>query len=99
MEIPIFINFNLKTTTDFPADGSDRIKAAVIEWGKNARIGQDVILLGSNSLLCLIDNIPGITGGAVTIGRVADALFPNNLIIAVNELPTYDMANITVTTS
>ena len=99
VEIPIFINFNLKTTTDFPADGSDRIKAAVIEWGKNARIGQDVILLGSNSLLCLIDNIPGITGGAVTIGRVADALFPNNLIIAVNELPTYDMANITVTTT
>ena len=99
VEVPVFMTFNLKTTTDFPTDGADRIKAAVVAWGEDALIGNDVILLGSNSLLCLLDNIPGITGGSVEIGRAANALSPNNLIIAVNELPTYAASNITVTTS
>ena len=96
VEVPVFVEFTLSVTADYPADGDDRVKAAILAWGADAVIGRSVILLGSNALACVIDDIPGITSLGMKVGRAADELKNENLQIEPSELPTFDEANITI---
>ena len=97
VEVPIFVDFAIKTNADYPVDGDNQIKQAIINWGEDSTIGQNIVLFGSNSLACVIDNIPGIIGLTITVGRAADALAANNLQISPSEIATFDLANITIT--
>ena len=96
VEVPVFVEFTLSVTANYPADGDDRVKAAILAWGADAVIGRSVILLGSNALACVIDDIPGITSLSMKVGRAADELKNENLQIEPSELPTFDEANITI---
>lgn len=96
VEIPVFVSFTLSTDAAFPTDGANQVAAAVVEWGRDAEIGENVVLFGTNSLACVVDNIPGIIGLTVQIGKAADDLTSDNLVIAPVELPTFDADNVTV---
>ena len=94
--VPVFVEFTVTVTTDYPADGDEQIKNAIIAWGENAPIGGDIILMGTNAISCVIDDIAGITNLVIRIGRAADMLENNNLAISASELPTFDIQNVTV---
>ena len=81
---------------EYPPDGDSQIKNQVEKFGESLQVAQSIILYGSRALICVIDDISGITSAQVTIGRSADALFPNVINIGKRELPRIPEANVTV---
>ena len=96
-DVPVFVNFTIETNENYPLDGDDRIKSAIVAWGENLSIGQNVVLFGSESLGCTVDGVPGITGLMISVGKMADNLQMQNLDISPSELAIFSEANITIT--
>ena len=92
----LFVNFSIQVNNEYPPDGDSQIKNQVEKFGESLQVAQSIILYGSRALICVIDDIPGITSAQVTIGRSADALFPNVINIGKRELPRIPEANVTV---
>jgi len=81
IEIDIYLELDLTVTGDYPADGDNQVKAAIVEWGDDIGTGNDVIVYGTNSLLAQLNSIEGITDVVVRIGTAASPTLDDNIII------------------
>ena len=97
--VDIFVDFALDTTSDYPADGEALIKAAVLAYGRNLSIGENIVLIGSEPLIQVLDEIPGIVGATVRIGKSAATLMAENIQLNPDEIAVFVSDNITVTAS
>ena len=95
--VNVFVDFVIETTENFPGDGETQIKDGVLAWGDSLTIGQDIVLVGTDSLVCVLDKIPGIVSATVTIGRSAGNLEARNLQLETSEIAAFASDNITVT--
>jgi uncharacterized phage protein gp47/JayE len=69
-EIDIYVTVDLTIDMNtFPADGATQVRDAIVEFGDALGIGTDVIVYGSNSLICAFHEIPGITDVTLKISR------------------------------
>lgn len=97
-ERDVWVEFDLTTDPNFfPADGDDQVAAAILAYGNNQNIGQDLVVRGTSSLICVADGIPGITNIAVRVGFSASPTSDANLAIAANEIANFDSSRISVT--
>lgn len=97
--VPVFVRvFNLEVGSNFPWDGEDRIKAALVAYiGGDVQgglpIGTDVLYM---SLPGAILSVPGVVDFDLSIGTVAGSLSDNNILIGTREKAVTSSDNITV---
>lgn len=102
-EVPIYISLSITQTenSQFPEDGVDKIKQAIVDYAKYDQDGlagfppgTDVIL---SRLYTPINSVPGFKVNSLTIGKTAGSLSASDIDIAWNELAKFTTGNITVT--
>lgn len=87
----------LKVTADFPSDGSDQIKAALVAFGDAYPIGRDVY---ANALRVPVFGIPGVLNvSAMKIGLAPAPATETTIPITSRQLATFDTSRITVNLS
>lgn len=62
----IYIIIDLQTDAQYPGDGDDQVKAALVAFGEGLNIGQDIIVMPK--LACALEEIPGILDVNIRIG-------------------------------
>jgi uncharacterized phage protein gp47/JayE len=93
--IVIYIEIPLVKDGDYPANGDDLMRSALIEYFKeNFKIGDDVIY---SRLFTPINSIPGhYVSGMIGIGTNPMALGSSNISIAFDEIASLSDVNITI---
>jgi len=99
--IPIYIIVDLTIDSNYPANGDDLIKQAIIDYaegnlvqGREFRVGDDVI----QSRLFTPVNLAasGHDIDSILIGTSPSPTLENNITIDIDEISSFDIANITV---
>ena len=94
VEVPIYVIVTISTGTGFPAGGSDAIKANIIEYSEaEFSVGDDVI---TSLLYTPINEVEGITAINIKIGIAPAPAGSANIVIAADEISTWDTPNISV---
>lgn len=96
-EVPIWIEWTITADPNlYPSDGDDQVEAATLAFGETQGVGEDVIVYGSNSLICAVNDIPGIIRAELTIGKSAGPTTDDNVIIEPREISKFDSSRISV---
>lgn len=98
-EVDIWLILDLTTTSEYPDNGDDQVKALMVEWGNGLGVGQDVIVYPD--LVGQLAAIPGITDVTVKIGLSDPPTTDDNIPIDDGtggdaEISSWDTARITV---
>jgi uncharacterized phage protein gp47/JayE len=93
--VVIYISMNITTDVNFPPNGNDAIKSALIEYfTANFGTGDDVIY---SRLYTPINSIPGHEVVSLTIGTSPAPVGVTNVIIAFDEIASLSSVNIVIT--
>jgi uncharacterized phage protein gp47/JayE len=99
-QIPIYVEVNLTTFSNYPVDGDDQIKQAIVDYaegtlisGRGFFLGDDVI---HSEIYTPINTIPGHTVDSMFIKTSFPADQTADIPIAVDETSQFVIANITV---
>nr|PZN76337.1 MAG: hypothetical protein DIU57_17435 [Pseudomonadota bacterium] len=88
VEVPIYISIKIRKGSAYPADGSDRIKAALVTYGQSLEIGQHVI--AARLYPVIFSAAPGILDvPLLAIGTAPNPTDPDNITIAARELAIF----------
>lgn len=90
--IPIFIQLSLTTDQNFPENGQDKIREAIINYLESLTIGQDVVY---SRLYTPINSIPGHQVNSLLIGTDINALSTSNIVIPFDGIAQGIAENIT----
>ena len=91
----IHLDITVTTGSAYPTDGDALIRAAVVEFGKDFAIGEDVSLL---RILCEVAKIAGVLTVEI-LANIGSAPGPGDNVdvpIGITEIAVFDAANITV---
>lgn len=92
--VVIYISMDITTDVNFPPNGNDAIKSALISYFEaNFGTGDDVIY---SRLYTPINSIPGHEVVSLTIGTSPAPVGTSNIVIAFDEIASLNTANITV---
>lgn len=98
-DVNIWIEWDItKDPNEYPVDGDAQVEAATLAFGETQTVGEDVVVYGSNSLICAINDIPGIIRAELRIGKTAGPVADDNIIIAPREIAAFDSSRIAVNT-
>lgn len=94
-DIDIYFKLTLVTDSNYPADGDDQVKAAVVAYGEaNFGLNDDVIL---SQFYTPINTIPGITSITINMNDTgAPVVETVNITILFDEISRYDAADISI---
>lgn len=93
--LPIYININLSTDSNYPEAGDDLIKTNLISYfNQNFGIGDDVIY---SRLYTPINNVPGHQVNSLTVGTSSNPSGTSNIPVAFNQIASLSTANINIT--
>lgn len=90
--VNVYIEIQLTTNSDFPADGEDQIRAALIQYIESLTIGEDVIY---SRLYTPINTIPGHQVDQLFIGTTPSPVSTSNINIDFDEISRLITTNIT----
>jgi len=79
VETNIYLELDLTVTDDYPLDGDDQVKAAMVAWGNALGAGQDVIVYPA--LMGQLLTISGIIDVVVRIGTAPNPTLDDNIDI------------------
>lgn len=93
--VVIYISMNITTDVNFPPNGNDAIKSALIDYfTANFGTGDDVIY---SRLYTPINSIPGHEVVSLTIGTAPSPVGTSNVVIAFDEIASLSSVNIIIT--
>lgn len=102
-EIPIYVAVTITTFDDYPVDGDDQIKKAIVDYangnlieGRYFSLGDDVIW---SRIFTPVNSVPGHTVDSLFIKTSSPADETDDIPIAINEISKFTIDNITVTQS
>lgn len=94
-QLDIFVEVDLTVDPNtFPSNGLASARDAIVDRGNQFGIGGDVIVIPT--LICALDNIPGILDIDIRIGTSPSPTSDANIPVAVNEVPVFDSSRTTV---
>ena len=103
-EVPIYISIALTVTESsvYPEDAVEQIKQAIVDYAVYDQEGVAGFPPGADVLVSRlytpINSVPGFKVDSLEIGTSSDALSTSDITIAWNELATFDVSRITITT-
>jgi len=93
--VVIYISMDITTDVNFPANGQDAIKSALVEYFQaNFGTGDDVIY---SRLYTPINSIAGHEVNSLTIGTSPSPVGVGNIVIGFDEIASLNTANIIIT--
>jgi len=107
-DLDIYIKLDLTTNANYPSNGDDLVKAAVIQYTQDGtvngelpdetfvgyKIGMDVIL---SRFYTPVNIVPGIIGIVITMNTTgAPVVETANITVPFDEISAYDIANISI---
>lgn len=93
--VVIYISMDITTDVNFPANGNDAIKSALLEYfATNSGTGDDVIY---SRLYTPINSIPGHEVVSLKIGTVPSPTGTSNIVIAFSDIASLNTSNIVIT--
>lgn len=96
--VPIWIEVDItKDPTFYPVDGDVQVENALLAYESSLTVGEDVRVFGTDSLICVLNDILGIERVVIRIGKAVSPPNDNNVVIAPREIADFDSARITVT--
>lgn len=96
-EIDIYLEVDIiKDVNSYPVDGDAQVEQAFLDYANELTVGQDVVIFGSNSLICAINDIPGILDITIRIDRNPAPANDDNVNIDPREIAKFDSSRITV---
>lgn len=103
-EVPIYISIAITVTESgvFPEDAVDQIKQAIVDYAVYDQEGVAGFPPGADVLVSRlytpINSVPGFKVDSLRIGTSSEELSTSDITIAWNELATFDVSRITITT-
>jgi uncharacterized phage protein gp47/JayE len=99
-QVPIYVEVNLTTFADYPSDGDDQIKQAIVDYAEGNLVQGRGFFLGDNvihsEIYSPINTIPGHTVDSMFIKISSPADQTNDIPITISEASQFTIANITV---
>lgn len=93
-DVNIYVTINMTTKSGWPTDGAQRIKDAIVAWGKaNQEIGEELVW---NRLYTPINSVPGVSVTDLFIGTAPAPNSDANIVVPFNGLARFDVARIVV---
>lgn len=93
--VPIYININLTTDSNYPESGDELIKTSLISYfTRNFGIGDDVIY---SRLYTPINSVAGHQVNSLSVGTSSNPSGAGNIPIAFNQIASLSTANIIIT--
>lgn len=93
-EIALHVRVDVARRAGFPADGAERIRAALVAWGTaNLGIAQDVIV---SRMYDAINSVPGHSVGAVLVGTTSPPAASANVVVPFDSIARIAANRITV---
>jgi hypothetical protein len=94
-EVPIYIIVNVTVDADeYPEDGDDLIKQAIVDWGDVQATGKNAVASVITAQAFTVDGVLDVT--SVLLGTAPAPGTSVTVPIALRELATYDTSRITV---
>jgi uncharacterized phage protein gp47/JayE len=93
-QVPIYFDVTVTTTAEYPVDGDDQIKAALVEYGDVLTPGDDVI--NPTAIGYIMVNVPGITAITVLQGISDPPVSSANIAISGTQSAVITTGNIEV---
>lgn len=93
-EILIYVDVKLTKDITYPVNGDDQVKEALLAYGNELGIGDDVIVYPK--LMGALNDIQGITDVALAVGVAPGPTQDNNIIVAADEISRWDSSRITI---
>lgn len=99
-EVDIWVEVDLNIDPElFPVDGTTQVRDAILAYGLQLTIGQDIVVFGSEpALSCAFGDVPGILDYAIRVGTAVSPTLDDNVEIEPREVPVFDSSRITVVT-
>ena len=92
-EIDIYVTANITVNGSYPVLGDDLVAAAILAYGNDLSVGDDVI---NWELICALQNIPGIETISMLVDDVSPPLTSANYVVPYNEIAVFDSTRIVV---
>ena len=91
--IPIRISMSLKALPNFPTNGKNMIKQAIVDWFNELQVGGDILY---SRLFDPINSVNGFSVNDLKIGRVGGNFGIKDITLKYNELPIITPENILI---
>jgi uncharacterized phage protein gp47/JayE len=93
--VVIYISMDITTDVNFPANGNDQIRSALIAYfAANFGTGDDVIY---SRLYTAINSVPGHQVNSLTVGTTPSPVGTSNVSIAFDQIASLNSSNIIIT--
>ena len=98
--IPIFVIVTISRDADYPGDGDEAIKQAIVDYANGDLVANEGFFLGDDviqsRLFTPVNSIPNHDIVSITIGTSPNPLSSANISISATEVSFFDFTNITV---
>lgn len=92
--VPIYISMNLTTDSNYPVDGDEKVKSALVSYFGGLKVGEDIIY---SRLYTPINTVPGHQIDSLFIGTSPAPVGTANITIPFSSVATISDSNIIVT--
>jgi uncharacterized phage protein gp47/JayE len=95
VERDVYITLVITKTAAFPSNGIAQVIEKLLAYGASLQVGDDVIV--NPSMIVAFGTVPGIVGIDLKVGFSPSPSSSANLVIAINELASFDSSRMVVT--
>lgn len=92
--VPIYISMNLTTDSNYPVDGDEKVKSALVAYFGSLKVGEDIIY---SRLYTPINTVPGHQIDSLFIGTSPAPVGTANITIPFSSVATISDTNIIIT--
>lgn len=93
-KVNTYVSLNITKDSNFPQDGEDKIKSAIIAYIDSLKIGDDVIY---SRLYTPINSVPGFQVNSLFLGGTPSPVSTSNLVINFDQICNINTSFITIT--
>mgnify|MGYP006878621981 FL=1 len=94
--VPIYVKLTITTDpVNFPPNGEEDIKSAIVDYAQNIGVGKDVIF---SRLYTPINSVKGHQVDELVIGSTPSPTLSQNVVIPFNAIASFDSNNIEIIT-
>lgn len=98
--VPIYVEVTLEKGSNYPGDGDDKIKQAIVDYSKGVLVQGRGFFVGDKvvytELYTPVNTVPGQEIVSLKIGRAPGSLAEANVDITIREYSDFSTANITI---
>jgi uncharacterized phage protein gp47/JayE len=97
-DVPIWVEVDItKDASLYPIDGDVQVENAILAYGAELGVGEDIIVFGTEpTLATAIASITGITDFDIRVGTAVNPTQDNNVVITARQLAKFDSSRIQV---